>query len=262
MPPTNCTPLLLTDFIFINKLVGCTTQPLDVACRDESVHVAVWLLLRGAANDAPAPQAPPSSVETMTAANGAEPHVTAASLRLALRRAQPLSEFRTALGRALAALLVDHSNFTRLVLPAVSNQSRGHLTSAPATVSRPSSKNMATSSSPTSKRSKHGLPDADQPVPSNCWAALRGLECTVLVLVADFVGLVRGRRLQNLREVATNLAVLQAEDEAEEAAARRRSVVKDTCSAGNGSDKKAQEMASVSVDAAIATSDPKMRGCL
>jgi len=84
----------------------------------------------------------------------------------------------------------------------------------------------------------------------------------VLVLVADFVGVVRGRRLRNLREVATNLAVLQAEDEAEEAAARRRSVVKGTCSAGNGLGKKAQEMAAQSVDAAIAISDPKARGRL
>lgn len=249
------------------KRVASTRQPLDVACRDERVHVAVWLLLRGAANDdTPAPQAPLLS-DAVAAANDTGPHVTTSSLRLALRRAQPLSEFRTALAKALGGLLADHSNFIRLVLPAVSIPPQLHLAAdaaaAAANASMSSSRkpSSSSSSSPSSSRRSKEHRLANEQLASSSWAALRGLESTVLILVADFVGVVRGRRLRNLREVATGLAILQAEDENEEAAARRRSLPRATFTE-NGIVNEVQGTIALSADAALAMSDPKARGGL
>jgi hypothetical protein len=199
---------------------------LDAACRDERVRVAVWLLLRGAANESPPVDAlrPPAAATATTAATATraeQPHVTATSLRAALRRAPPVSEFRAALARALAVALADHGNFVRLVLPAVSSLPKLRPAAAAAAGTPP--EQPPPSKSQQLNGCVHARNAAPLLTPPSSLAFLSGLEATVLAQVAAFVGVARGRRLRNLREAAACLATLQAEDEADDAASNSSS---------------------------------------
>ena len=85
---------------------------------------------------------------------------------------------------AIRAHIGNHSNFTTLILPAVCAPIRGPPTSleraAPHTRSR--KRPMRTS-------------------PGTCHLSkICGLEDSVVALIADFAGVVRGRQLRNLRE--------------------------------------------------------------
>ena len=85
----------------------------------------------------------------------------------------------------LAALLDQHLNFTRLVLPATS--------AAQSADERSASVRYA-------HRSKPRAPPAPSPL-----ALLCGHEETLLAIIADFVGVVRGRQLRNAQEASTAL---------------------------------------------------------
>ena len=82
---------------------------------------------------------------------------------------------------AFAQLLANHTNFMGLVLPAVCED---------LLVRTPLRKKQ---------RSRDG--DAVACFSSSHLPMLRGLETSVVAYIADFVGVVRGRRLRNLHEV-------------------------------------------------------------
>ena len=91
-----------------------------------------------------------------------------------------LEAVSASLQSALVQLLANHTNFMGLVLPAVYED---------LLVRTPLRKKQ---------RSRHG--DAVACLSSNHLPMLRGLETSVVVYIADFVGVVRGRCLRNLRE--------------------------------------------------------------
>ena len=137
------------------------------ACSKGHLEVAQWLLCNGAA--------------TSTSTG----HIDA-SVMHTLRGLQHLSGVQSAIN----AHIKNHSNFTTLILPAVCTPFRGPPTSleraAPHTRSR--------------KRPMRTSPGICH-LPKVC-----GLEDSVVALIADFAGVVRGRQLRNLREACECLS--------------------------------------------------------
>ena len=88
---------------------------------------------------------------------------------------------------ALKVLLADHSNFLTILLPAVCASSQAHLLIS---AMAPQSEEYGTHPKKI-RRKRRGLCQ----LPKLC-----GLESSVIVQVADFIGIARGRQLRNLRE--------------------------------------------------------------
>ena len=130
-------------------------------CQKGHLEVVQWLICNGAANS------------TSTG------HIDA-SVMATLRGLERFPDLQSAIN----AHIENHSNFTTLILPAVCAPFRGPPTSldraAPHTCSR--------------KRLMRTLPGTCH-LPKIC-----GLEDSVVALIADFAGVVRGRQLRNLRE--------------------------------------------------------------
>ena len=132
-----------------------------LACMKGHLEVAQWLICNGAAN------------------NTSTGHIDA-SVMDTLRGLERLPEVQSFINTHVT----NHSNFTTLILPAVCAPFRGPPTSleraAPHTRSR--------------KRLMRTSPGTCH-LPKIC-----GLEDSVVALIADFAGVVRGRQLRNLRE--------------------------------------------------------------
>ena len=134
-----------------------------LACQQGHLEVAQWLIRNGAANSTSSGHIDASVMDTLSS-----------SRRI------------PALQSAIRAHIGNHSNFTTLILPAVCAPFRGTPTSleraAPHTHSR--------------KRLMRTSPGTCH-LPKIC-----GLEDSVVALIADFAGVVRGRQLRNLREAS------------------------------------------------------------
>ena len=98
--------------------------------------------------------------------------------------------------RRWGALLDQHSIFTRFVLPAT------HTAEAAPAEATPSARDTLRSKKPRA-------PQGPSPL-----ALLCGHEDTLLALIADFVGVVRGRQLRNAREAGAMLIVMEEIEEA------------------------------------------------
>ena len=167
--------------------------PMHYACRAGHLKVAKWLFKAGAATDVKAinrqGSTPLNIVQDLKIAlwliiNGAA-NINGATNT---READHVNKFvllhfmwnlrgeitPPKLGRSMARLLADHSNFTNLLLPAI-------MVECP----------RAQSDEGQRRRTSPGLCQLHK---------LSGLERSVVTLVADFVGVVRGRSLRNLRE--------------------------------------------------------------
>jgi hypothetical protein len=147
----------------------------DAAAFDIHDSIMTWLVIQGAANDE------------------ASYHVDAAILA----RDTYDGHRRTTLHQNLTALLDQHSIFIRLVIPAA------HTANAAPVDAIPSACDAIFSEEP---HISH--------VPSPL-ALLCGHEESLLALIADFVGVVRGRQLRNAREAAAALIAIE-ENEMEE----------------------------------------------
>jgi ankyrin repeat protein len=139
---------------------GCT--PLLYASVYNRDSSILWLVLQGAAND-----------ETSG-------HVDAAILKRNIPTYKSLS--RVALRKDLVALLNQHSVFLRLVLSATRS------VQAESDVATPFVRSALRPKQP-------AAPQELSPLKLLC-----GHEATLVALIADFVGVVRGRRLRNARE--------------------------------------------------------------
>jgi hypothetical protein len=195
----------LADLTAVDRL-GRT--PLGLACQHQP-QVAAWLVLQGAAasaagrtSAAAAVAAPVNAPAAAAAANGANAangvdrhgHCDAEVL---LRHAQSAS-VRAAVCRCLAAWLRQHAVFTRLVLPAVDQRRLAAPPARHARASRPAAV-------PNAKASRLFSPRAVGAASISTLSMLGGHEDTLLPLIADFAGVVRGRQLRNAREAAALL---------------------------------------------------------
>ena len=143
--------------------------PMYMACQFGHLEIAQWLICNGAANS------------TSTG------HIDA-SVMDTLRGLERLP----ALQSAINAHIKNHSNFTTLILPAVCAPFRGP----------PTSLERAAPHIRSRKRLMRTAPGTCH-LPKIC-----GLEDSVVALIADFAGVVRGRQLRNLREAYECLKVL------------------------------------------------------
>jgi hypothetical protein len=134
--------------------------PLSSASSNTQDSTVLWLVLQGAAND------------------DTSGHVDSAILAHVIDREAVRAAFR----QNLAALLDQHATFARVVLPAT------RTAQAASAEAVPSTRYALLSKKP---RARQGL----SPL-----ALLCGHEDTLLALIADFVGVARGRQLRNARE--------------------------------------------------------------
>ena len=139
---------------------GGQTPMLD-ACMSGHLDVAQWLICNGAAN------------------NTSTGHIDA-SVMATLRGLQRLPDLQSAIN----AHIKNHSNFTYLILPAVCTPFRGPPTSIERAALHTRSRKRLMRTSPGTCH-----------LPKIC-----GLEDSVVALIADFAGVVRGRQLRNFRE--------------------------------------------------------------
>jgi ankyrin repeat protein len=169
--------------------------PMMQACWKGHIGVAKWLFeagaaedMHGCANDGRTPirhaaencqHATVAWLVLQGAANDSSGHVDASILKRDVNQCQ-----RVALRENLTAVFDQHSAVTRLVLPATRN-AQAAFAGAP-----PSARSALRSNKPCA-------PQVPSPL-----ALLCGHEDTLLALIADFVGVVRGRQLRNAREAA------------------------------------------------------------
>jgi hypothetical protein len=142
-------------------------SPLSLASYGNHHSTVLWLVLQGAAND-----------ETSG-------HVDAVILARGVPSKRKLA--RKALSQNLAALLDQHSSFVRSVLLAT------RIAQAVSVEARPTACDACSSKKPRARQRPSPL------------ALLCGHEDTLLALIADFAGVVRGRQLRNAREASEAL---------------------------------------------------------
>ena len=169
-------------------------QKMYAACSNGHLEVAKWLLEVGGAEDVRTPTSRGATPMYIACGKG---HLEVAQWLLlngaannrdtehvdALVLSSPFLGYgavTASLQSALVQLLANHTNFMGLVLPAVC---KDLIDRTPLRKKR---------------RSHHGnIVDCCS---SSHLSKLRGLETSVVVYIADFVGVVRGRCLRNLRE--------------------------------------------------------------
>ena len=137
------------------------TTPMFIACENGYLKVAQWLICNGAANNTSTGHIDVSVMDT-------------------LRGTRQLLGLQSAIN----AHIENHSNFTTLILPAVCASFRGPPTSLERAAPHIRSRKRLMRTSPGTCH-----------LPKIC-----GLEDSVVALIADFAGVVRGRQLRNLRE--------------------------------------------------------------
>ena len=157
--------------------------PLAAACASEHIGVAQWLILEGAAND-------PSG------------HVN----QLIIYRDTSTSVRK--LHDALERCLSEHSNFSCTVLPAAHRRGRSMEVS------------ILCGKAPEEEAEKKKNRCSKQ-VPQCCFLLFEGHEETLLSLVADFLGLLRGRKLRIAREATDSFRDLILSQEAVDAFLRQ-----------------------------------------
>ena len=140
--------------------------PMYVACQNGHLEVAQWLTCNGAFN---------------STATG---HIDASVMDNLSSKSVIIMDQLSELQSAINAHIENHSNFTTLILPAVCAPVRGPPTSLERTAPHTCSQKRPMRTSPSTCH-----------LPKIC-----GLEDSVVALIADFAGVVRGRQLQNLRE--------------------------------------------------------------
>ena len=148
---------------------------------DMSEPTILWLVLHGAAHDE------------------ARGHVDASLVKCMVYRMDFQGIINYPFRQTLDALLGEHLTFTRLVLPAVMTT----LDVPPAATSSDAAC-YAAAGPPGLNAQSSKKPLAAQPTPP--LTLLCGHEKTLLALIADYVGVVRGRQLRNAREVHGILA--------------------------------------------------------
>ena len=138
--------------------------PMCIACQKGNLKVALWLIYNGAVSSDPTG------------------HVSASIMITS--EASTVPDLRSVINTSIT----DNSNFSALILPSICDLHRGP--------DRRSENKRAAPCTRSRKRIMHTIPGPCQ-LPK-----FRGLESSVVALIADFAGVVRGRQLRNLREAA------------------------------------------------------------
>ena len=155
----------------VRTAINNSNTPMHLACQEGHLEVAQWLLLHGAAN------------------NTSTGHIDEYFVGQCL--SEGTLQQRKELEQSLERLQADHSNLVALVLSAVCEMSRDPLLGTGISLEK---------SEPNTHVGKNKLMLMRTSQSTCHLRKLRGLESSVVALIADFVGVVRGRQLRNLRE--------------------------------------------------------------
>ena len=143
--------------------------PMFWACDKGHLEVALWLIHSGAATN------------------------TTGHIYAIIMQNRAVNKIATRLKNAINVHIANQSNFTTLILPAICDFPRAPFQDPLASLER---------AEPCNSSPKQAL----RVSPASCHLAqLCGLESSVVALIADFAGVVRGRQLRHLREACAFL---------------------------------------------------------
>ena len=172
------------------------SSPMFWACSNGHLEVAKWLFGAGAAEDVRTADRGGRTpmlfacrnghleVALWLICNGAATNTSTGLIAASIMQNRAVNNIATKLRSAINVHITNQSNFTTLILPAICKFPRVPLQEDPLA----------------------SLERALRVSPGSCHLAqLCGLESSVVVLIADFAGVVRGRQLRHLREACAFL---------------------------------------------------------